>query len=299
MQDTTIAQAIEAIAEKYGYDMENEYIPDWEVTRANAYKQMSILTNAGRITSTILEYAYGSQLAQGIPILNNAIQAGGQALSKLPILNKVGAEKITNVLGDTMLDTMYDTIPEAIRNVQGGKSAQEVTTATLKSVGKNVADNIVGEAALSFVKGKIKAGYEKSSGNYAYQGGNSSVRDLINNSDNAKKWGILEDGTNQGTRHFSDYWEKYPERIPALEQRLGVETGTFNNSLEGFNNFTNQAERVINEATISGNVRNINGKAIYYIDGTANSKKGIVVIVKDGKLQSMMPSDIKSFNKLQ
>ncbi len=170
MQDTTIAQAIEAIAEKYGYDMENEYISDWEVTRANAYKQMPILTNAGRITSTILEYAYGSQLAQGIPILNNAIQAGGQALSKLPILNKVGAEKITNVLGDTMLDTMYDTIPEAIRNVQGGKSAQEVTTATLKSVGKNVADNIVGEAALSLINGKLKTGYEKPSEELINQG---------------------------------------------------------------------------------------------------------------------------------
>ncbi len=67
-----------------------------------------------------------------------------------------------------MLDTMYDTIPKAIR-VQGGKSAQEVTTATLKSVGKNVADNIVGEAALSLINGKLKTGYEKPSGNSAYQ----------------------------------------------------------------------------------------------------------------------------------
>ena len=59
------------------------------------------------------------------------------------------------------------------------------------------------------------------------------------------------------------------------------------------------AERVIDEATVNGNVRNINGKSIYYIDGVANPKKGVVVIVKDGKIQSMMPSDFKSFNKLQ
>ena len=118
-------------------------------------------------------------------------------------------------------------------------------------------------------------------------------------SESAKKWGILEDGTNQGVKHFADYWEKYPERIPSLEQRLGVNAGDFNNSLEGFENFTKQAGRVIDEATVNGNVRNINGKSIYYIDGVANPKKGVVVIVKDGKIQSMMPSDFKSFNKLQ
>lgn len=70
-------------------------------------------------------------------------------------------------------------------------------------------------------------------------------------SESAKKWGILEDGTNQGVKHFADYWEKYPERIPSLEQRLGVNAGDFNNSLEGFENFTKQAERVIDEATVN------------------------------------------------
>lgn len=41
----------------------------------------------------------------------------------------------------------------------------------------------------------------------------------------------------------------------SLEKRLGLSEGTFNNSSEGFNNFTLQAERVINEAQRSGNVR--------------------------------------------
>ena len=140
---------------------------------------------------------------------------------------------------------------------------------------------------------------KKKLGRAGAEGGTKTVKELISESDAAKKWGMLDDGTNQGVKHFSDYWEQYPERIPSLEQRLGVQEGTFNNSLDGFNNFTTQAERVISEATSVGNVRDINGKMIYYIDGAANPKKGVIVIVRDGKIQSMMPSDLKSFNKMQ
>ena len=60
-------------------------------------------------------------------------------------------------------------------------------------------------------------------------GGSSSVKDLILNKKKKKKWGVLEDGTNQGVKHFTDYWDKYPERIPSLEQRLGVTSGELNN----------------------------------------------------------------------
>lgn len=116
------------------------------------------------------------------------------------------------------------------------------------------------------------------------KGGSNSIRDLMLQSESSKKWGILDDGTNQGVKHFADYWERYPERIPSLEQRLGVNVGDFSNSLEGFENFTKQAERVIDDAVANGNVRNINGKSIYYMDGIANPKKGVVVIVKDGKM---------------
>lgn len=121
----------------------------------------------------------------------------------------------------------------------------------------------------------------------------------MSESNSALKWGVLDDGTNQGVKHFNEYWDKYPERIPSLEKRLGLPEGTFDNTLDGFNNFTEQAERVVREATEIGNVRNINGKSIYYIDGIENAKKGVVVIMKDGKIQTMMPSDFKSFNKMQ
>ncbi|WP_010272577.1 PrsW family intramembrane metalloprotease [Paenibacillus senegalensis] len=114
-------------------------------------------------------------------------------------------------------------------------------------------------------------------------------------SPSSDKWGTLSDGTNQGIKHYADYWDKYPERVPSLAQRLGVDPSDFDLSVRGFENFTSQAERVVQQ----GVHRHVNGKDIYFIEGAQKAKKGVVVILKDGKLQSMMPSDPRSFNKLQ
>ncbi|MDU1315439.1 MAG: hypothetical protein E6940_15570, partial [Clostridium septicum] len=127
------------------------------------------------------------------------------------------------------------------------------------------------------------------------KGVSKPIREQMLESSSAKLWGTLEDGTNQGVKHFADYWEKYPERIPSLAERLGVDASKFENTVNGFNNFTDQVLKVKN----NGILREVNGKQIYYLEGAAKPKKGIVVIFKDGKIQSMMPSDIKSFNKLQ
>ena len=112
------------------------------------------------------------------------------------------------------------------------------------------------------------------------------------------KWGTAADGTNQGEKHFYRYWETQPKRISSLENRLGVPEGTFENSPEGFKNFTEQAERVVKEAKKNKNVRNVNGKSFYYIDGADKVKKGVAVVVEDGKLQSMILGDIRLFHKL-
>ena len=87
--------------------------------------------------------------------------------------------------------------------------------------------------------------------------------------------------------------------MSSLESRLGLPRGAFNNSLTGFEFFTRQAERVIKEAKKAGNVRESNGKLIYYMDGESEFKKGVIVIVYDGKIQTMMPGTIKSFNKIK
>ena len=73
-----------------------------------------------------------------------------------------------------------------------------------------------------------------------------------------------------------DYWKIGKDNVIIsfpLEKRLGVSKGTFENSLEGFTNFTEQAERVIKEAKKNKNVRNVNGKLFYYIDGADKIKK--------------------------
>jgi hypothetical protein len=122
-----------------------------------------------------------------------------------------------------------------------------------------------------------------------------------NSNDNAsaEKWGTSPEGRNQGLKHFYDYRDKYPDRMPSLEKRLGVPEGAFSKSEEGFKNFTKQAERVISEATKLGNVRSVGGRTMYYLDGVANPKKGVAVIVEYGKIQTMMPSDWKSFINLK
>ncbi|MCR4567436.1 MAG: RHS repeat-associated core domain-containing protein, partial [Pseudobutyrivibrio sp.] len=157
---------------------------------------------------------------------------------------------------------------------------------------------IVGFGALHY--GFSKAGvYDTGTVDTNCDGENGSATEKTEYQNNLEKWGTSSDGVNQGERHFNDYWEKYPERIPSLEQRLGVQEGTFANNEEGFNNFTNQAETVIEVATENGTYKSVNGKEIYYVDGAANPKKGVVVIVKDGQIQSMMPSDPKSYGKMQ
>ena len=105
----------------------------------------------------------------------------------------------------------------------------------------------------------------------------------------------------KNTRKDSDYWKIGKDNAIIsflLEKRLGVSKGTFENSLEGFTNFTEYAERIIKEAKKNKNVRNVNGKSFYYIDGADKVKKGVAVVVEDGKLQSMILGDIRLFHKL-
>ena len=120
--------------------------------------------------------------------------------------------------------------------------------------------------------------------------GNSEAE--VNEKRILEKWGTAADGTNQGKKHFYEYWKRQPKRISSLEDRLGVPKGTFENSAEGFKNFTEQAERVIKEAKINGNTiaEEDRKKKSYFIKGAGkNPREGVKVIMYDGKIQSMMP----------
>ncbi|WP_456305380.1 hypothetical protein [Aeromonas sanarellii] len=100
------------------------------------------------------------------------------------------------------------------------------------------------------------------------------VKDAIAKSDSAKEWGTLPDGTNQGVKHFVDYWDKYPERIPSLEQRLGLPEGTFSPSVEGFEAFTKSAKNVI-----SSGVEKVLPDDKKYILGLVHRKRRKVLLL--------------------
>jgi hypothetical protein len=109
----------------------------------------------------------------------------------------------------------------------------------------------------------------------------------------ASEWGIIEGGANQGVKHFAGYWDKYPDRIPSIASRLGVPETDFAKTSQGFINFTNQALRVVAEGT----AKDVGGGKVYYYLAS-NAKDGVLIVMKDGKLQSMMASNIKYFTKL-
>lgn len=115
----------------------------------------------------------------------------------------------------------------------------------------------------------------------------------------AREWGILSDGENQGVRHFYDYHEEQPKRIPTLALRLGISPDLFDNTLDGFVNFTQQALRVVREALDEGSyIEADRDRIIYYLNGT-RPDTGVIVIVQHEKLQTMMPSDLESYEKMK
>ena len=131
----------------------------------------------------------------------------------------------------------------------------------------------------------------------------NNVSNQILKTDAASKWGVSSKGTNQGIEHYIEKAIDEPARITGLEKRLGVKAGTFIDSsgqvsIEGFKEFTKQAEHVIAEAMSKGQIINEGSKITYWIEGIESAEKGIEVIVYDGKIQSMMPRAAKDFWKI-
>jgi len=110
----------------------------------------------------------------------------------------------------------------------------------------------------------------------------------------AQSWRVLEDGTNQGMKHYFEYMDKFPERIPGLARRLGIDASQFTKTAEGLEKFTEQAMRVIDK----GVAKDVGGGKVYHYLET-NANEGVLVITKDGKIDSMMSSNLKYFNKLE
>ena len=113
---------------------------------------------------------------------------------------------------------------------------------------------------------------------------------LVQGGTAATLWGASRDGVNQGIRHFYEYAKTQPQRLASIAQRLGIGTLQFNK--EGFEKFTNAAMNVVkNWDKIGGLMRTVGDKAMYYYNG-------VVVVMYDGKLQSVMRATEEAFNKM-
>ena len=93
--------------------------------------------------------------------------------------------------------------------------------------------------------------------------------------------------TDTTERHFFEYATKYPQRIPQIAGKLGC--NTFEISKNGFQAFTNALINVTrNYQSMGGLMRQIGQKAIYYYND-------VIIIMYDGKLQSAMIGNLKTF----
>lgn len=104
----------------------------------------------------------------------------------------------------------------------------------------------------------------------------------------------MVNGTNQGVKHYLDYLKKSPRRIASIEERLGLKPGTFDGSLKGFEKFTEQAMRIVRDGIPRYPSYN---KSVHFMPNAQGGNNGVIVIMRGGKLQSMMAGPKRSFNK--
>ncbi|MCK9383370.1 MAG: hypothetical protein M0Q15_01850 [Nevskia sp.] len=110
----------------------------------------------------------------------------------------------------------------------------------------------------------------------------------------ASVFGTLPDGRNQGIRHLIDYAALEPRRLSSLEERLGLNPGTFSLNERGFDEFVNQAERVVKEGKP---LKFSDDKVAYFLEGVESANKGVIVITFQDKLQTLYPATYKQFLK--
>ena len=109
----------------------------------------------------------------------------------------------------------------------------------------------------------------------------------------ATHWGVSKDGINQGIKHFFEL-VKDPDRTAEIANRLGINPSMFENTKEGFRNFTNAALNIVNNyQSLGGAMRQLSEhKIAYYVNR-------VIIIMWDGKLQTVMPAPWNYFQNLK
>ena len=158
--------------------------------RAQADLQSPVVSAYGEVTGNVLEYWIGAELMKKIPGVNAAVAKIGNAAGKgtEKALNAAGlamvdlcgkgagnlgaklltggAEKIgaavgrstVNIVGDLILDTTLDTIPNAAGDAADGLGGKAIAVNAVKNTAENLGYNMLGEGigSLFHAAGKIK-----------------------------------------------------------------------------------------------------------------------------------------------
>lgn len=164
---------------KYGEAIDNGVIPDTLQTLENYQEQNRIAAGAGTMAGKVAQYSLFNNLMEGTPLAETMGKVGGKvagAASKVPVLGQfatpAAGEALGRILTDQTADTVLDTIPSLVNDLQtyddqqsrikNGEQVDDALTPgqiglnTLGNVAQNFAFNAipeVGGAVLNRMKG--------------------------------------------------------------------------------------------------------------------------------------------------
>ena len=182
---------------------------------------IAVLHNASCLTEvgTAVEEARQAMISE-VALQDMTREAAAQAVERAGLA--AGSRTfITNVGKQTLLDTAVYTTPDVLSDVAAGEKTEVVLKHAAVDTAGNLLFNTAGEgiSTVRSMAGAVHvtnpyAGVEET----AYQGGSKTISEQMLETSSAKRWGTLNDGTNQGIKHFFFFFFKYPERIPSLAQ---------------------------------------------------------------------------------
>lgn len=124
----------------------------------NSHTQHPFVTFGGNLTGGLLTYELAAGAAGSIPGLSQRISSISGSLSAYPILNRIGQDHISNMIGATVIDMGVLTLPGAIVDIAEGKSPGNVFRNAGLDIGRNLLFNIGGEAVSGALGALLKKG---------------------------------------------------------------------------------------------------------------------------------------------
>lgn len=139
-------------ADIYGYEFEE--LCSMDNVFANSHTQHPFATLGGNIIGNLLTYNVAAGAARNIPGLSQRISNLSGKLSTYPVLNRIGQDHLTNIIGGTLIETSISTVPGMVKDVWNGESADNVFRNAGLDIGRNLLFNIGGEAVSAAI-GKV------------------------------------------------------------------------------------------------------------------------------------------------